>query len=956
MPLDEFRTQVLLLHSEQSTLDKLSSGFSETYTVHCATSGSEALNTLGETQIDVIVSAQELPGMSGLEALREAKKRSPDTIGILLASTTDDGLEALVGDKEVFQIVRGTVSGEAILELVHEATQQMRLMTLAKSANDTAANVDKAAPEHIVMETAENGSAVVSDGSARLPALDSGRFSSIAAAGSQDVDLLILTKDQEFLATIKASSRGMHTVHYANTLAQAVDALNSHGIGVAVVDAAMVGDKVEQLAQHLRKISHRLVCIVAGRRDDGEMLMDLINRGKVYRFLLKPVSPGRARLAVEASVKHHLEAPDTAFNTHSEAAAPLPDKTPSMPAVDGETQPTASPHAQSEPDVDRRTAPQSSDSTQQAEDTSSTATSSSTLDDKLEDAFDDSEQGFTATVSGLLSSVGKKKSPVDTATTTRSLKATSSELKSTPAAAGSGGSLWRSPKMLGVISVALIAIAGATFWLSSNPDKSGARTAPVAPPPAVTEAEVFVDTPATETTVVVNPVIDEARAARDAGQIVTPDGSNAIELYLAAVTAEPDNRTIIAELDAVIVDALAMAETAMLESRIGDAETALQRIAAADPDNARLPFLTAQLSQIQMRGYLTDARSAILESRFEDASSALEFARLLNIADTAELDTVASELDTARGEQESEDVLEMAHARLDDDALLGPVNDNARYYFELVLENDPENAAAQQGLTLVASKLALQARVDIDNGYLDSAQELLGAANSLDPTNNEALAAAAALSSKRDAVAAAQRRAKEEQQAAERAARQAAEQRAAEAAAQSAPEQADEQAQAVVENASNTDGAQASVTSEENNETANAAAGDDNVESATAAETTDEPTAEKPAPEKPEVADSRNTPTDAPLTAVSTLSRTKYVAPRYPRAAQRRNISGWVDVAFTVSTDGTVKDVEVRNSEPGDTFVNAAINAVEKWEFEPVLIDGVGVEKRAGVRMMFALE
>jgi len=104
--LEHFKKQVLLLHSEQSTLDALSSGFNDRYTVHCATSGSEALNTLGETQIDVIVSAQELPGMSGLDALREAKKRSPDTIGILLAGNADDGLEALVGDQEVFHLSR----------------------------------------------------------------------------------------------------------------------------------------------------------------------------------------------------------------------------------------------------------------------------------------------------------------------------------------------------------------------------------------------------------------------------------------------------------------------------------------------------------------------------------------------------------------------------------------------------------------------------------------------------------------------------------------------------------------------------------------------------------------------------------------------------------------------------------------------------------------------------------
>ena len=110
MAFDQYKTQVLLLHSEQSTLDSLRSGFSDRYTVHCATSGSEALNTLVETPINVIITAQKLPGMSGLEALREARKRSPDTVGILLAGNADDGLEALVGDEEVFQVVRGNVT------------------------------------------------------------------------------------------------------------------------------------------------------------------------------------------------------------------------------------------------------------------------------------------------------------------------------------------------------------------------------------------------------------------------------------------------------------------------------------------------------------------------------------------------------------------------------------------------------------------------------------------------------------------------------------------------------------------------------------------------------------------------------------------------------------------------------------------------------------------------------
>ena len=145
MSLEQFKKQVLLLHSEQSTLDSLSTGFSDRYTVHCATSGSEALNTLGQTAIDVIVTAQKLPGMSGLDALREAKKRSPDTVGILLVGDESDGIEAMVGDQEVFQIVRGEVTPAVLKNLIDGATRQARLMALAESANDTAANVDEPA-------------------------------------------------------------------------------------------------------------------------------------------------------------------------------------------------------------------------------------------------------------------------------------------------------------------------------------------------------------------------------------------------------------------------------------------------------------------------------------------------------------------------------------------------------------------------------------------------------------------------------------------------------------------------------------------------------------------------------------------------------------------------------------------------------------------------------------------
>ena len=948
MPQDEFKTQVLLLHSEQSALDNLSSGFNDSYTVHCATTGSEALNTLVDTPINVIITAQDLPGMSGLEALREAKKRSPDTIGILLAGTSDDGLETLVGDKEVFQVVRGNVTGDSLLKLVDTATQQFRMMTLAESANDTAADVDEpTTTEHIVMETSENGATIISDGTGRMQALHPTKVSAISAVGSRSVDLLVLTRDQNFLSTIKESSRGMHTVHYATTLAQAVETIREHKVGVAVVDAAMVGDRVEQLTQHLRQASARLVPIVAGRRDDGEMLMDLINRGKVYRFLLKPVSPGRARLAVEVSVKHHLEAPDSAFKAQGGTAPPPPVATvapKAPPAAIAKPEPRPKPIP--EPNVERKveTSPEPPPEPEQTAVPQSAATVSPPLgspedlpdvpsgDDDLADAFDGNDSTFTGTVTGLISEVGKNFSG-DEDTDDPKEVAGLPESTSSPAAAESGRSLRQKTKLLGLGGAAIIIVAGAVFWFMSGTEDAVTSEESLVDKPATTEAEVIFEAPANDTD-----RVDADAFADDA--LVVED----------ALVVD----------DALIDESLVAVETALLEGRLDDASAVLQSVSSADPDNARLPFLTAQLSQLQLRGYLTDARTAIRESQFEDASAAIELARSLNLSDSTEADAIENELNTARSEQRAEDVLAMANARLEDNDLLSPPNDNARYYFELALSNDPENTAARQGLSVIASKLALQARSETENGDFDAAEALLSEAYALDPANNELSAAVDALSEKRDAIAAerrqaeAQRRAEAEQRAAEaRAAaeRQAEEERAAEQSAQAA-------AATPVKEAAELPAEELPAATDVDTSSDDAVA---TVESIVAGEvaTTDEGTSavtDDVQSQESETVETQNTTPDVSTATVSSLNRIKYVAPKYPRAAQRRNLSGWVDVVFTVTTDGTVKDIAIPKSEPGETFVNAATKAVEKWEFEPVFENGTIVEKRVGVRMMFALE
>jgi protein TonB len=79
------------------------------------------------------------------------------------------------------------------------------------------------------------------------------------------------------------------------------------------------------------------------------------------------------------------------------------------------------------------------------------------------------------------------------------------------------------------------------------------------------------------------------------------------------------------------------------------------------------------------------------------------------------------------------------------------------------------------------------------------------------------------------------------------------------------------------------------------------------------------------------------------------------VNPDYPPQAITRNIEGWVQVRFTVSAIGTVRDAVVVASEPGTTFDDAALKAIARWRYNPRVENGEAVE-RVGLQTIIRFE
>jgi protein TonB len=79
------------------------------------------------------------------------------------------------------------------------------------------------------------------------------------------------------------------------------------------------------------------------------------------------------------------------------------------------------------------------------------------------------------------------------------------------------------------------------------------------------------------------------------------------------------------------------------------------------------------------------------------------------------------------------------------------------------------------------------------------------------------------------------------------------------------------------------------------------------------------------------------------------------INPDYPPRALSRGLEGWVQVQFTITATGTVKDAKVVTAEPKNIFDDAALKAIARWRYNPKVESGVAVE-RVGVQTIIRFQ
>lgn len=477
-----------------------------------------------------------------------------------------------------------------------------------------------------------------------------------------------------------------------------------------------------------------------------------------------------------------------------------------------------------------------------------------------------------------------------------------------------------------LVPIALLAW-GIFAWEPWNRVPAG-KPAPVAANPAATTADAGEDAR-------LQKLLDAAGLALSQGALIDPPGQNALELYRAVLARDPGNDLARRGLDSVADELVVQAERALMEQDVARLASAVDAIRSVRPDNARLPFFVSQLE----RERALAAQSGKPIPAFDTMGRPLESA------------AVPTELPSVRVQA----FLQLANDRMRSNQLVG--KDGALGYLINARQIAPSDPGVADAINQLGILFQSNAQKAIRENRLDDANRWLQNAIELDIGRTQIATMRADIDAARIGNARADRA-----RLLVLANQRIAQNRLAEPKGDSALHYLDmlRAADPQFEGLADTGALLASRALVETR-TALAAGNLDRADTylrtaadagGTTAEVSDLSAQIMAARVSRPAAVSTAEPAVLPE---NKLRRTYFSAPTYPARARERGTEGWVDLEFTVTRDGTTRDVVVRAAEPAGVFDRAALEAIERWRYEPRVVGGKVAEQRVEARLRFRL-
>ena len=496
-------------------------------------------------------------------------------------------------------------------------------------------------------------------------------------------------------------------------------------------------------------------------------------------------------------------------------------------------------------------------------------------------------------------------------------------------------------------AAAIIVVAGGTWLLQRGTDAETVQPAAS----SATDAQAM-SVPAA--------LVAAATQALEEGQLVAPDERNARTLFREALSLEPGNAEALRGLRTISNDFVQRAQLALTADDPLQAYAALAIAAETDPANPAIEIVE-QLLAASANGEMADARLAVATGNLDLAAQRLERAEQYTSIDPAEILAVRQQIAQGRRNDQLVTSLSVADAYINEGRLLSPEGDNAHALLLDLYGQHGDDARLLASMERLAERLLTRAAFAAAAGRTADASELLDAVTALGLLAPEVEAARMALGTmdtgnEQDAtqlspIAAAVTDV-EPAEAEELPAPQIAEQ-----SADAAPELSDAPAPGVAEEGGDVpfvveETPASQIVEEQADEALLAAAAGEQViadepvldsaatsqeQQLQAAVTSEEADSQAAvASQEPQLqTTAASEEADARRLSLQELGITEYVAPRFPGYAERRGVSGTVEIGFIINVDGSTDAIRIVDSQPGRIFDKSAREAVRQWRFEP---------------------
>ena len=126
---EEMRGQLLVIDDETEILKALKRQFKHDYDIHIGASAAEGYQIMTEVPIQVIISDQRMPGMSGSEFFNRVQGEFPDAMRLLLTGYADiQAVIAAINDGNIFRYITKPWEPVELDTIVREAFERYHLI------------------------------------------------------------------------------------------------------------------------------------------------------------------------------------------------------------------------------------------------------------------------------------------------------------------------------------------------------------------------------------------------------------------------------------------------------------------------------------------------------------------------------------------------------------------------------------------------------------------------------------------------------------------------------------------------------------------------------------------------------------------------------------------------------------------------------------------------------------